>query len=323
MTDVLRVGVIGCGGIARGHIAGIQASPRMQLVATADNLPDRAQDYAHEFGAERWYASTDDLLADADVDAVHICLPNALHHAVTVQAAEAGKHVLVEKPMALSASDAEAMVAAADAAGVTLMIGQILRFRPANQEARRLVQAGRIGRPMNVMRRRVALLPPQRLNAWYGDTATHGNVSIYGTGSHEVDVVLWILDTEARRVFAAGRAVNPDWGCAEEVNSILELADGAIFNYVQSLNTHQGAWDCVIVGTEGSMLIASDAIDVNGQRVETPLPDGGGMPAQADEFASACLEGREPIASGRNVLRSMRALDAIQQSVDTGQVVEL
>lgn len=322
MSDVLRVGVLGCGGIAQAHLKGIEACEAMELVATADAVAEQAEKAAEAFGARRAHTTSEALFNDPDVEAVHICVPNHLHRDLAVAAARAGKHALVEKPLALSAPDAQQMVDTAEAAGVTLMSGQILRFRTANIEAKRLIAEGRIGKPVNVMRRRITLFKPEVVSSWYANTAVNGNVSIYGTGSHEVDLVLWLLDTEAKRVFAMGRELNPDWGCAEEVLSTLELSDGTIFNYIQSLNTRQGAWDCTVVGDKGSMLIGNDVIDLNGERIECPMTSGG-MEEQVAEFGHACLEGREPIASGRNVLATMKALDAIAQSVETGNVIEL
>lgn len=323
MADVLTVGVIGCGGIARSHLASIQALDCIEAVAMADAVPERAQQYAQEYGARRWYGSYQELLTDPKVKAVHVCLPHHLHHVVCVAAAAAGRHILVEKPMAMSVAEAQGMLAAADRAGVTLMVGQVLRFRTAHIKARQLVRDGAIGRVTSVYRRRMGYVDHTKLPPWHADPKQIGNFAIYGFGAHEIDIVLWMLDTQATRVFATGRVTNPVWGNHDEVIAVMELANGAMATHVQSMNSRQGWWDCVIVGTEGSMHVRMDAIDLNGETIEAPLPDGGGMTDQISEFAHAVLEHREPEASGHHVLGTMRALDAIWESVQTGQTVTL
>ena len=323
MADVFRVGVIGCGGIARSHLNAIQALDCVELVATADVLPERAKEYAQKYGAKRSYGSNEELLADAEVDGVHVCLPHDVHHAVCLAAAKAGKHILVEKPLALSVAEGEEMIEAAEATGVTLMVGQVMRFYAANRTARRLIREGRIGQPKNVIRRRMGFVDHKRLPPWHADPKQIGNFCIHGFGTHEVDIILWILDTETRRAFAAGRVINPVWGNEDDVTAMLELANGAMANYVQSMNARQGGHDSIFVGTEGSMFVKHDSIDLNGEAIDIPAQEGGGMKDQVEEFARACLEGREPEAAARDVMRTMRTLDAMWKSVQTGQVVDI
>ena len=323
MADVLKVGIIGCGGIARAHLSAIRAVECIDVVAMADMLPERAQEYAKEYGAKSAYGDYEDLLADPDVQAVHVCLPHDVHHPVCMAAAKAGKHILVEKPMALSVAESEDMLAAAEAAGVTLMVAQVLRFRTAHIKARELLRDGAIGQVRTVYRRRMGYVDHTKLPPWHADPKQIGNFAIYGFSSHEIDIILWLLDTEAKRAFATGRVTNPVWGNEDEIIAVLELANDAMATHVQSMNARQGGYDCVIVGTDGSMHLATESIDLNGEEIPAPLPGGGGMNDQIEEFARACLEGREPEASGRNVLKTMRALDAIWKSVQTGQVVDI
>jgi predicted dehydrogenase len=323
MNDVLKVGIIGCGGIARSHLEAIAQSDAIQAVAMGDNLAQRAEAYAKEFGAEKAYSDTAQLLADPNVQAVHVCLPHDLHHAVCIAAANAGKHILVEKPIALKSTDAEEMMAAADANNVRFMVGHVLRFREVNIQARRIIADGKIGQPVSVVRRRMGYCRHDTLPAWHADPKHMGNFAIYGFGTHEVDTILWTLDTEAKRAFSAGRVAAPVWGNEDEVSTILELANGAIASYTQSLNARQGAHDCIYIGTEGSLSVGHTQLDLNGKIIEVE-PDGGhGMAAQIHEFARACLEEREPLSSARDCMRTQRTLDAMWRSVQTGQVVEV
>ena len=132
MSDVLSVGVIGAGGIARSHMNAIKANDNIQLVAVMDVDPDRAGAAAKDFGAST-YTDLEPLLANPRVEAVHVCTPHSLHADQVVAAAAAGKHVLVEKPMALTLADCDRMIDACDQAGKILMVGQVMRYYPVNR----------------------------------------------------------------------------------------------------------------------------------------------------------------------------------------------
>ena len=125
MSDVLSVGTIGAGGIARSHINAIEANDNIRLVAVMDVDADRAEAAAGDSGA-RVYTSLEPMLEDTEVEAVHVCTPHNLHGDQVVAAAEAGKHVLVEKPMALTLSDCDRMIEACDRAGKILMVPNML-----------------------------------------------------------------------------------------------------------------------------------------------------------------------------------------------------
>jgi UDP-N-acetylglucosamine 3-dehydrogenase len=323
MSKKLRVGMIGCGGIAGSHLKCIQELDCIELVATADMLPERAREYARQYGAKRSYGSNAELLADAEIQAVHICLPHHVHHSVGMQAIAAGKHILMEKPLALTVAAAEQMIAAAEAKQVTLMVGHVMRFRNVNREARRLIQDGAIGAPRSVLRRRIGRVDHEKLAPWHADPKQIGNFCIFGFGTHEVDTILWTLDTHVSRAFATGVVINPVWGNEDDVFALLKLANGAMASYVQSMNVIGGAWDCAYVGTAGSLTVTSDTLMLNGESHPIPPQEGGGMIEQIEEFATACLEGRQPESSAQDCMRTQRALNAMWTSVQSGQAVEV
>ena len=121
MGNVLSVGVIGAGGIAQSHMKGIAANDNIRLAAVMDIDAERAEAAAKTFGA-RACTRLEDLLADSEVEGVHVCTVHNVHIDQVAAAAEAGKHVLVEKPMALSVAECDRMIAACEAAGVVLMV---------------------------------------------------------------------------------------------------------------------------------------------------------------------------------------------------------
>jgi len=316
MESQLRIAVIGCGGIAKGHLNAMQELPA-KLVATVDIDESRAREYAKEYGADRYYTKIEDALTD-DVDAVIICLPHYLHVDAVVTAAESGKHVLTEKPMAISLEEADAMIEAAQKNNVCLMVGQVLRFRGANKKAKQLIKGGKLGEPRNMIRRRLGRSQEFR-SEWAKDPKKAGGWVLYGYGSHEVDMMLWLFDTHANKVYAQARKNNPYWNDYDEVSIQMELANSMIATLNHSLNSVSGAWDTFIMGTEASMYITSEQIVLNGEKINVPM--GPAMELQLREFIDAIREGREPEASGVNVRKTMQALEAAKLSIASGQVI--
>ena len=303
------MGVIGCGSIAGAHLPAERALDEMTTVAVCDTDEQAAQARAEEFEVESVYRDYHDLLADDNVDAVAILLPHHLHRDCAVAAAQAGKHILCEKPMAISISETDDMIAAAEEAGVVLMIAQVLRFRPSNIRARELIRDGAIGEVKNLIRRRYGKSgDPGRDWAFKPEQA--GGWMLYGYGSHEIDMILWLNDAEAHEVYAQAQCNNPWWHDYDEMSIELRLSNEAIASMHHSLNSPVGAWDCVVIGTEGGMLIEGEKILLNGEAVEVPLDSPEAHKAQTAEFAAAVLEGREPEASGRDVRKTMAGLEA-------------
>ncbi len=129
MADTLKLALIGCGGITQGHTAAFAEIPEIELFVACDINLDRAKAYQEEFGAAHAVADWRDAIAMDEVDIVDICTPHGLHRDPAVAAAEAGKHVFTEKPMATSLAHCDEMIGAADATGVKLAVGQVLRWR--------------------------------------------------------------------------------------------------------------------------------------------------------------------------------------------------
>src|SRR5258705_3969542 len=146
-SHIIRWGLIGCGDIARKRIApAMRNSPVCELVAVSRAQANLAEAFAKEFGARRWYADWRDLLQDKEIDAVYIATPVHLHAEQTIAAAQAGKHVLCEKPMALNVAECDRMIAACRANGVQLGIAYYRHFYPAIRRIKEIIAAGGIRR---------------------------------------------------------------------------------------------------------------------------------------------------------------------------------
>src|SRR3984893_15424960 len=147
----LKWGLIGCGDIARKRVApALRDSELGELVAVNRAQADKAESFAAEFGARKWYADSNELLRDDEVDAVYIATPVHLHAAQAIAAAEAGKHVLCEKPMALNVAECEQMIAATRANNVKLGIAYYRHFYPVIHRIKHLLEYGEIGDPVLV-----------------------------------------------------------------------------------------------------------------------------------------------------------------------------
>ncbi|MDH7567999.1 MAG: Gfo/Idh/MocA family oxidoreductase [Armatimonadota bacterium] len=319
--EEIGIATLGAGGIAGAHLKALAHIPEGRFVAAADTDLERARARVREFGGARAFASFQEAIACPGVDAVIVCLPHALHREAVLAAAAAGKHILVEKPMATNLCDATAMVEAAEAAGVVLMVGQVLRFRESNRVARQLIREGKIGRVRNILRRRTSWF--KDWVPWARDPALCGGIALYGFGSHEVDMMLWLADSLPTRVYADGEKVNPVWQDYDEVTLQLRLSCGAMGSLCLSLNNHRRTWECVVVGEEGTLVPETHYVEWNGQRLDAPMAPDGGMGAQLREFLAAIREKRAPEASGRQVRdTTMVALEAARLSLQRRQPVD-
>jgi predicted dehydrogenase len=141
----IRVAIVGCGRISDLHQLGYRGRDDAKIVVVCDTNKSLAKKKAREWGVEKVYGKYEDVLADKEVDAVELLTPHHLHCPMTVQAAEAGKHISVQKPMALCAAEADEMIAAADKVGVTLRVYETFVFYPPAVRAKKMIDAGEIG----------------------------------------------------------------------------------------------------------------------------------------------------------------------------------
>jgi predicted dehydrogenase len=200
---VITVAILGGGFMGASHAANYKAlGDRVRVKTVASRASERAAAVAKSVGAELTQ-DLDAAIADPEVDIVDICLPTPLHRELTVTALAAGKHVFLEKPIALTLEDADAIIAAAAGSDRFFMVGLVLRFWPEYAELRRRVAAGELGRPLAVSTFRLS--PPVDWNEWMADSAQSGGVPV-DLLVHDFDQMNWLLGTP-RRVYA--RAPHP------------------------------------------------------------------------------------------------------------------
>jgi len=203
-SSALNVGIVGCGYAAEQlHLPAIRSVPSLRVVALADSDPERVQKVGRRFGIERRYRDHQALLRDGEVEAVAVCVPPRAHAAVTLDVLDAGKHVLVEKPLCLDLDEAERLVERARRAPVSAMVGFNLRYHRHMRAARQAVRAGLVG-PVELIRsvwssqiRQQAGLPEWRRRR---DT---GGGALIEMAVHHVDLWRFLLGSEVDEVFAS------------------------------------------------------------------------------------------------------------------------
>jgi predicted dehydrogenase len=184
-------------GHAHGYASVLANVPDAALVAIADDNVERGSAAAEQYGAE-FAADYHDVLKRADIDAVIICSENARHRELTIAAANAGKHVLCEKPLATTMADAEAMIAACNKAGVKLQTAFPVRFHAAAVALRDAVQDGQVGTPLVVIARNPGTCPMD----WFVDPELAGGGAVMDHTVHVIDVLRHIFDAEVTEVYA-------------------------------------------------------------------------------------------------------------------------
>jgi 1,5-anhydro-D-fructose reductase (1,5-anhydro-D-mannitol-forming) len=325
---MVRWGIIGLGRIADTEIApAITASSHGVLHGVVSRDQGRADAFAARHGAARALTSYKNLLTDPGVDAVYIATPNALHPDQVVAAAEAGKHVLCDKPLALTIADAQRAVTACEQAGVRLGITFQTRFHNNFDRFRDVVQDGSLGdiRVIQVEMSAGRTL----LKGWRTDPALAGLGTINNIGVHAFDLIRFLLGAEATEVTAL---TGHEEGLVPETLALLLLrfADGTLgyVNVNQSVAFPQA--DITVYGTKGRVVGRSctrmnmtGTLSITTEETEITLPTASyeAYKNVVMAFENAVTLGREPSPSGLDGLRSAELTAAIAESLSTGRTV--
>ena len=320
----------------------IGLTPDADLIAVLSRDQGRADAFAEAHGAKVGYSNMDALLDDSRIDAVFVASPNASHVGHTVQAAEAGKHVLSEKPMATSVDDALTMVRACRANGVKLGLGFELRFHPAHLLARNLVSQGRLGRVRLIQghwgrgeRGEPEHLPRTGLRAWWEDPAAMGDGSvIMGLGVHVFDLVRFVMRQEITEVSAMTDGQTEAQPLEHIASMSLRLEDGTIANVSCGRMLPDTLNDFTIYGTDGRFTGRAtvwearmgdvEVVSETVNQIESWEYDYlANFTAELSDFHAALKEDREPAATGIDGLRSTEINSAVIRSAQTGRTVKI
>jgi predicted dehydrogenase len=189
----LNVAVIGAGAIGLDHIRSYQLHPAARVVALAEVSPERGKEAADTFNIPELVTDYKELLARDDIDVISLALPNYLHASVGLEALKAGKHLMVDKPMATNAKDAAKLVTESQKRGVTLMVGQNMRFSPEIQTARHLIDQGKLGEVYHAKTSWTRRSGIPRIGSWFTQKQFAGGGCTYDIGVHALDRALFLM----------------------------------------------------------------------------------------------------------------------------------
>ena len=342
----IKIGIIGCGKIAQvRHIPEYAANPHAEIYGFYDINQARAQELAQKHGG-KVFASYEELLADPAIEAVSVCVANHAHAEISIAALKAGKHVLCEKPMAVTLEDCEAMVAAAEVSGKYLMIGQNQRLAKAHSKAKELIEQGAIGKVLT-FRTIFGHGGPETWsidpgsNVWFFDKTKAAMGAMADLGIHKTDMIQYVLDSKIVKT----QAVLTTLDKKDATGNLIGVDDNAICIYQMEngvIGTMTASWTyyaaedntTVIYGTKGELRLYDDPkysvqqINADGTRIDYQIDqiqtnDNQTASGVIDLFVESLVEKKAPEISGANVLHAMKAVFASIESSAKGCAIEV
>ncbi len=321
MQKRLGIGVVGCGRISEFHLPAIKKIKNVDLIAVADINEEGAKETAKKYDAKRYYLTATELFQDSEIDGVILCLPHHLHCSMTLEAAQHNKHILVEKPLALTVKDADRMIQSAEDKNVILMVGQVQRFFQQYTRVKDYIESGKLGQPLQVIEKRLLKVKISPTSWWKSSKKT-GGLLLPLNGTHSIDFFLSLFNTLPVRVYCETQHNNLEWEGEDEFSLQMKLKNGTIVTMHHSFNSSEDINEVIIIGSDNSIRFNGIAGDfrVNGKAEIDFAP---AFEAQMREFISAISEKREPIASAKDVRDTIRVLEAARISAEEHIAVSL
>lgn len=338
--DAFKVALVGCGRISRNHFEAIQKVEGLELSAVCDSVEGRARAAGEEQGV-KWFTTYGEMLKSADADAVAICTPSGVHAAQGIAAAKAGKHVITEKPMAITLEQADGLVQACDDADVRLFVVKQNRLNPSVQLLKRAVDKNRFGR-IYLANTTVRWNRPQEYYdsaSWRGTWEFDGGAFL-NQASHYVDLIQWLVGpvesvvaktaTQARKIEAEDSGV-----------AVLRFRSGALGVIEVNVLTYPRNWEgsITIIGEKGTAKIGGTAVNriehwafaeyddddklVEAAQTNPPSVYGFGHEAYYRNVLSVLRGDAQPETDGRAGRKSLELILGIYESAKTGRDVPL
>lgn len=342
--EQIRIGLIGCGTIAEKQLAGLAQTRLVRLVATADLNPDRANLLADRYDVLKRFTDHKELLAQDDVDAVIISTPNFLHAQQAIDAAEAGKHVLVQKPLALTIEDVVAMDRAAKSAGVTAMALMMNRFTPSYARLKESLDQDLLGTPL-VFRSHFyhsginkTYLPSSN---WFLEKNKSGGGPLLDLGVHHFDLLRWLSGQEVKSVTAEIATLGNHQETEDNALVSLTFTNGSIAQLFLSFTTPLPPGltpqKVEVYGTRGSAWCSPSTIERPPLRVyvddtsstavhgitEVRMPDADPWTNTIEHFAQSIMDQKEPLTTFEDGRKALEIVLACYRSASEGRRVEL
>ena len=310
----VNVAVVGCGFWGKNHARIYNDLDAAELVAVSDLNEQSACDLGERYGAD-YYGDVGALLKRGDVEMVSICTPTVTHADIALAAMEAGKHVLVEKPMTSTVAEAESLIAAAEKAGVKLTVGFVERFNPGVIEALRLVREGKIGDVILARAHRVSRYPLR-----ISDVGVVKDLAI-----HDADIVRQLFGADPETVYAtAGNLLHS----FEDYANIMLRFPGNRSAFIETnwLTPHK-IRRLILTGSEGLITVEFITQEVTVEndegRYQPFLEPQEPLTLELESFLEVIREDKPPAVSGEDGLKALRICEAALESARTGKPVML
>ena len=319
-----KVGIIGFGWASRAiHVPGMRQTGKFDVKVVADIRPDDGS--AAAMGIEKYVTDPQLVIDDPELDVIMIGSTHDVHASQCIAAMKAGKHVIVEKPIARNLQEAAAMVEAAERTGKTFMVAMCERFDPHHQYIKQLLEEGQLGKPLSARIDHYQNFNPAP-DSWWRSKEKVGGGAVIGSGVHRLDLLRWYFG-EPVKVYANGLG-NPDRLEADAcVHAVITFGSGVVANF--SIN-----WSCnqflygegvSITGTEGTVVKQDGLIKLGLRQEDNGIlkdvcPDWG--ESMHGHFLRCIETGETPMTGGVEGYKSLQLVRAIYQSMETGEIVD-
>jgi predicted dehydrogenase len=346
--DKLKWGIIGCGVIAPWHADSVVASAHADLHAVCDIDAPKGEAFAERYGGVSFYEDYRQMLQQAGLDVVSICTPSGLHAEMTVAAAQAGVHVLCEKPMAITVPQMDAMMQAVEEAGIKLEVIFQRRTYPTTQRVREAVQSGLLGQlTLADAYLKYYRSPAYYVSAdWRATWALDGGGALMNQGVHGVDVLVWIMG-DVHSVYAKAEAKVREIEVEDTSVALVTFANGAygVIEGTTSSNPGEpttfyfhGEQGTIVLDDKGiqkwavaedrSVVAENDPAKCVSRSELSATTDPAsigraGHQAQVDDLCMAIVEDREPMVTGGSARKAVELILAIYASAQTGQEIQM
>ncbi len=340
-SKTIRWGIIGLGDIAeRNFTPALAKAADCELVSVYSRSAAKGKEFIAKYQVPRAYDSLDKMLADPELDAVYIASPNSIHAEQSVAASRAGKHVLCDKPMALTVADGERMIRAAEDNKVRLDVAFRLRYHPAHAEAHRHVLSGVLGEIQLIKAQNfVGGARPYWANAgWRNDPAVAGSGSIVAQAVHPVDLLRYLTGSEIVEVRCITDEDPPARPSSECTISLFKFANGALAQVASGAVVPRSDNDAVFYGSKGKITclgtlgrneagrVQEVVVDSGAPQLRVPFPDDTPITRTTrliEAFNQSIIDGTPTVMSAQNGLQMIRIASAMHESSLHGKAVKL
>lgn len=319
----IEIGLIGCGGIGHHHAEALKKIPEAKMVAFGDVHLPAAEKMCKEYGGEYACADAERIIDDKRIKAVYICTRHDSHAALAIAAARAGKHIMIEKPLALSLDECNAVAAEVRKCGVKLMPAFKMRFYPLVQKTRAFIP-----NPQVIVGQ---MFDDRWADDHWAQDPKMGGANVHSQGCHTTDIIRHFSGSEPKKIWAVGGALtHPGHACIDQCVASIQFANGHVASWIQgdaATSPFTSKFFFEIFGDGKSVQLhdrLKKATFYDGKKTWTEeRADEEGILLENKSFIEALLNNREPELSAHDGIQATRMVLAADRAIRTGQVQEL